>query len=205
MRLLKLLPLLFLIQSVFAQIKITNIDKNSIPKSISYTGHIINATKYTDSEGEHLLITTETGVITIKDASEEYGKADLFAYSYKVAGNSLKLTWQMHDFVPECPVDVTAKYVPGSLAVTDLNKDGKAEIWLMYITACRGDVSPGSMKIIMHDGDKKYAMRGSNKVNVLDNKYDGGEYTFDDAFKTGPQSFRDYAQQLWKKNLLYDK
>ncbi len=30
----------------------------------------------------------------------------------------------------------------------------------------------------------------------------GGEYKFDDALKKAPQVFRQYAEQLWKKNIL---
>ncbi len=196
-----ILPLL-IVQTVSAQIKITNIDKNELPKTITYKGHIINAVKYTDNEGEHLVITTETGIVNVKEVGEDMKKADLYAYSYLNSGNVFKLSWQMHDLVPSCPVDVIGKYIPGTFAVTDVNNDGKAEVWLMYIITCQGDASPCTMKIIMHSGDKKYAMRGTNQVK-LDKAY-GGEYTFDDAFKNAPKLFRDYAQQLWKKNILYN-
>ena len=205
MRLLKLLLLLFLAQRVTAQIKVTNVDKSAIPKSIQYKGHIVNAVKYTDVEGTHLVIATETGLVAVKDADDEMTKADLYAYSYKVDGNTFTLSWQMHDFFGECPLDEVVNYIPGTFAVTDLNNDGKAEVWLVYLVACRGDVSPCSLKIIMHEGNKKYAMRGTNRVNDLPNKYVGGGYAFDDAFKTGLKLFRDYAQQLWKKNMFYDK
>jgi|SRR6185503_7536740 len=205
MRLLKLVLLLFLTQRVTAQIKVTDVDKNTIPKSIQFKGHIVNAVKYTDSEGTHLVITTETGIVAGKDTADQMSNADLYAYCYKVEGNKLTLAWQMHDFFNDCPLEEVVNYIPGTFAVTDLNNDGKAEVWLMYLVACRSDVSPGSLKIIMHEGNKKYAMRGENRVNDLPNKYVGGRYTFDDAFKAGPKPFRDYAQQLWKKNMFYDK
>ena len=92
--------------------------------------------------------------------------------------------------------------MPKSFAVTDLNKDGKAEVWLMYTTACTGDVSPPDMKIIMHEGVKKYAVRGTKKVKVSNKDFEGGKYTFDEAFKTGPEAFRQYAADMWKKNLM---
>jgi hypothetical protein len=113
----------------------------------------------------------------------------------------VQLSWQVYDFVKDCQVDLEAGYLPNSFAVTDLNKDGKAEIWLMYKTLCAGDVSPGEMKIIMHEGVKKYAIRGQNKVQIGQNQYDGGKYTFDEAFSNGPETFKNYAQELWKKNI----
>lgn len=205
MKLLSFLLLLATTQGVSAQIKTVALDKKSIPKSIVYKGHIINAVQYTDSEGEHLMITTETGNIQDKgDETNGFLKADLYAYNYLIKGNQQTLTWQMHDFTITCPVDTKAQYIPNTFAVTDLNKDGKAEVWLMYLTACRGDVSPASMKIIMHEGVKKYAVRGSNRVKITDKDYGGGEYTLDEAFKTGPVIFKQYALALWKKNLMED-
>jgi hypothetical protein len=88
------------------------------------------------------------------------------------------------------------------LAITDLNHDGKAEMWMMYKTVCHGDVSPSTMKIIMYEGSQKFAVRGTNRVKLSANKFLGGEYSFDDAFKTGPEPFREFAKQLWQKNIL---
>jgi hypothetical protein len=203
MKILSLALLTVFTQSAFAQIKTVPVDKNKIPQSIHYSGHIVNAVQYTDIEGQHLMIATETGIVDVKD---EYGttqqKADVFAYNYTTKENQYTLSWQMHDFTIECPVDTKAKYVPNSFAVTDLDNNGKAEVWLMYVTSCRGDVSPASMKIIMHEGSKKYAIRGENLVKVNDKEHYGGKYTMDEAFKTGPEVFRQYAAQLWKKNIL---
>ena len=205
MKLLSLLLSLALIQSTSAQIKTVTLDKKSIPKSIVYKGHIINAVQYTDSEGEHLMITTETGNMKDKgDGNDDFLKADLYAYNYLIKGNRQTLSWQMHDFTIACSLDTKAKYVPNTFAITDLNKDGTAEVWLMYSTACRGDVSPANMKIIMHEGTKKYAIRGSSRVKVTDKDYAGGEYTLDEVFKTGPTIFKQYALALWKKNLMED-
>jgi hypothetical protein len=188
----------------FAQIKISKVDKKSIPKSASYKGEIIAAVRFTDTEGDHLVITTETG--TTDSKGNEGGRdAALYAYFYNINGISTTLNWQTYDFVSYCYQDLDATYVPHTFAITDLNKDGKAEVWLMYKTLCTGDVSPGEMKIIMHEGSKKYAIRGQNRVRVGVNHFAGGKYTFDEAFKNGPVQFKNYAQELWKKNILGSK
>lgn len=72
----------------------------------------------------------------------------------------------------------------------------------MYKTVCHGDVSPVTMKIIMYEGNKKYAVRGDTRVSVSEGHTMGGEYTFDDAFKNGPAAFREYAKKLWAKNVV---
>lgn len=63
--------------------------------------------------------------------------------------------------------------------------------------ACRGDVSPSTMKLIMYEGDKKYAVRGTCKIVMGDESY-GGEMNMDANFKNGLQVFREYAQKKWK-------
>lgn len=204
MRTIYFIALLFAGQVCFAQVKVIKLDKKDIPATIKYNGHLINAVKYTDNEGQHLVITTETGITPTKNSDSGDGRdAALYAYSYTIGSNNqFKLSWQTYDFIKDCPVDLEAQYVPNSFAVTDLNKDGKAETWLMYTTVCHGDVSPSDMKIIMHEGIKKYAVRGTKKVKVSDKDFEGGKYTFDEAFKTGPEAFRQYAADLWKKNLM---
>jgi len=68
-------------------------------------------------------------------------------------------------------------------------------------------VSPSNMKIIMYEGNNKYSMRGENKVQVGSDVNDkssfiGGEYKLDVNFKNGPKVFKEYAQNLWKENLI---
>jgi hypothetical protein len=195
----KLLLLMLWSQFTFAQIKVINLDKSDIPKSVKYKGQIVNSVMYQDSDGENVVITTQTGIIETNDG---FRSADLYAYHFIADKDSIRLTWEMHDFIKDCGEDVVAEYLPKSFGVTDLDNNGKAEVWIMYKTACTGDVSPSVMKIIMHEGDKKFAMRGTNRVKVSDKEYAGGNYAFDTSFLNGPGLFRQYAEDLWKNNLL---
>lgn len=69
----------------------------------------------------------------------------------------------------------------------------------MYKVSCQSDVSPVPMKIIMYEGNQKYAVRGATRVKVSEKEYMGGDYSFDQAFTNGPAAFRRYADQLWNK------
>ena len=114
----------------------------------------------------------------------------------------MKLTWRVQDFVKDCELDLKANFIKNSFAVTDLDKNGKAEVWIMYETICTGDISPSTMKIIMYEDEKKYAIRGKRKAKISATEYIGGEYTFDEAFKKAPKVFRQYAINLWKTNIM---
>ncbi|MGB4775074.1 MAG: hypothetical protein WBP45_07880 [Daejeonella sp.] len=54
----------------------------------------------------------------------------------------------------------------------------------------------------MYEDNQKFAVRGATKVKVSEKDFEGGNYTFDKALKTGPAVFKEYATQLWKKNIL---
>lgn len=203
MKKLFLLVLTFFSTASFAQPKIKKLDKSSIPNDIQYTGNLVNALRWTDNPGDNIVITTETGISESKGSGgEDYRNAALDAWHYRLEAGSWKMTWKVHDFIKECPVDLAANYIKNSFAVTDLDKDGIAEVWMMYKTVCHGDVSPSTLKIIMYQGDNKYAVRGTTRVRVSEKDYYGGEYTFDEAFKKAPQQFREYASRLWKKNVV---
>jgi hypothetical protein len=202
MKALQLFFILFSFSS-FAQVKTTQLTKATLPKTITYTGKIVNAVKYNDSFGETIVITTETGESQSKtEPDESYREAELFAYQYILTDGKWILQWKMYDYVKECPVDIECNFIKNSFAVTDLDKNGKAEVWLMYTTGCHGDVSASNMKVIVYEGTQKYAMRGHTKVRVSETGYDGGEHTFDEPFKKAPDAFRKYALKLWQKNLM---
>jgi hypothetical protein len=203
MKILGLLVSFVLAQSCLAQFQLTKLDKSSLPKSIRYSGKIVQALRWTDNAGENIVLLTATGQIQSKNAPDDgYSDGNLYAYHFLVFGDSIKQTWKVSDFVKECPVDMFLYFIDKNFAITDLNNDGKAEVWIMYKVSCQGDVSPIPMKIIMYQDNKKYAMRGTTKVEVSPNKYMGGEFAFDEAFRNSPSEFRKYAEKLWQKQKI---
>ena len=188
---------------------VEKIDSTQFPASIKYEGFVKNAVRWKDKLGDNIVITTETGYhINKKFTHETEGSdAELFGYHFIVSGNEVKQTWKVYDYISDCPVDIVASFVKNTFQVTDLDKNGIAETWLMYKTVCHGDVSPSDMKIIMYEGNTKYAMRGENKVavGIDDNgkkQFEGGEYKLDGSFKKGAKVFREFAEKLWNDNVI---
>lgn len=190
------------------QISVKQLDLTKLPDGIKYSGKIKTAVRWTDKSGDNIVLTTETGKTISKIVpSEDYRDAALYAYHYIVVKDSTFLTWTVNDFIKECPVDIEVNFVKNTFQITDLNNDGVAEVWLMYKTACHGDVSPCDMKIIMYQGQQKFAIRGHNKVfQGTDEKgtkhYAGGDYKYDKAFAEGPKEFLEFAKKLWDKNII---
>ena len=189
--------------------KVSIINPSQLPKSLEYEGIIKEAIQWKDNSGEHFVFITETGsFMSEKFSHENEGMdAELFAYYYTLNNDNSTLNWKVYDYITDCPVDIQAQFVKNTLQVTDLDNNGIVEIWVMYKTACSGDVSPSNMKIIMYEGKQKHAMRGTSKVaiGINDNgspMYSGGEYGFDTAFGKKPKEFKDFAIDLWNKNVL---
>lgn len=184
------------------KIALTHLTKSDIPKGISYKGTLKEAVRWTDESGVNLVITCETEEAVSKTApSEDYREKYLFAHHYLLFEDSIRQTWKVTDYIKECPLDIAADFVKNTFQVTDLDKDGIAEVWMMYLLTCTGDVSPAEMKIIMYEGTQKHAMRGENKVDIGNGEFVGGDYKFDKAFNQAPGAFRDFAMKLWNANV----
>lgn len=182
------------------------ITKEKLPKEMVFEGKIAALTQWQDKDGQHIVVTTETGIYTsAKFKHENEGlDAELFAYHYlfNTTEKKYKLAWKVYDYISDCPVDIEASFIKDTFQVTDLDHDNVAEVWLMYKKTCHGDVSPCEMKIIMYEGKQKYAMRGENKIRVSETEFIGGDYKQDGAFLKGPKAFQKFAQALWSKNVL---
>ncbi|RVU01725.1 hypothetical protein EOD41_07125 [Mucilaginibacter limnophilus] len=193
-----LLLLALIAKASFGQIKTNAITIIDIPKNITYEGKMIKAFGWTDKDGDHIFIAAETGEKISKGGESDFRDASLSALHYSLKNGNWVLTWRVVDFVKECPVDISASFIKDAFAITDIDNNREAEVWLMYKVGCQGDVSPTPLKIIMYESSKKYAMRGLSRVEVAEYKM-GGTYTFDQAFKTAPVAFRQYADKLWQK------
>jgi len=195
-----LLPVcLLLAGSAQAQLRVSPLAPAAVPAALRRSGRVVQALRYTDRTGTYTVLATEISPRPDPAAQSSEGqRADLYAYQYPATGAAP--TWQVHDFVDDCPLDLEARFLPKALTVTDLDQDGTAEVWLVYRTTCRGDVSPSTQKIIMYEGPRKYAVRGTSRIALGAGQYDGGTYTLDAAWATAPPAFRQHAAQLWRQH-----
>lgn len=178
-------------------------DISKLPSWVKHSGKINAAVTWDDASGKHYVITSLTGEFKSSSSSSEDSRdSELYAYHYVSFKDSTSMLWRVYDFVKDCPLDIQVSFIKNTLQVTDLNNDGIAEIWVMYKLACRGDIGPCDMKVIMYQDRQKFAMRGQNKVQITEGEFYGGEYKFDKAFIEGPAVFRDFAKKLWEKNIM---
>ncbi|MGQ0739321.1 MAG: M949_RS01915 family surface polysaccharide biosynthesis protein [Bacteroidota bacterium] len=170
-----------------------------VPATIKVKGAIQEVWKWNDNMGENLLITSVVAPFDDKEKNE-YGEegqtAELHAFHYVKKDGDYRQVWMMSDKEKACPFDITCEFIRDAISITDLDADGIAETTIQYKIACRSDVSPAMMKLILHEGETKYALRGlmwygmeETKFEVKENnanleKLPGYKGTDDEYFKT---------------------
>lgn len=169
-------------ENCYKEIVVERISYDEIPKNIDFRGTVVESTKWSDILGENILIQTVSGQFKWKDyldGSNEYDlqdKSELHAYLFRKERNSktFKPVWKIYDYMECYGVDWFTGFIPHATTITDQDRDGVSEISIPYVLICRGDVSPGVMKIIMYENKDKYALRGTTMTFCSDqNKTDG--------------------------------
>jgi len=185
-------------------IEISNLQKISIsdiPDMVAYMGELKEVYRYFDKTGENILILTETDVTTSEDEDGEIlSHKALYAYRFLNINNKSKEEWCVNHRERECINYPVAEFVKDALSITDLDNNGIAEIWVIFIASCRGDFSPDKLFITMYENNVEYRMTGERKLKFA-GEVIGGEYTFNQKFRDNntSQAFREYGIALWEK------
>ncbi|MBC7903160.1 MAG: hypothetical protein H7Y27_07040 [Gemmatimonadaceae bacterium] len=163
----------------------TGFNAKEIPAS-KYQGKIKEGKKWKDKDGEHVVVLTAAS-------------AKLYAYHFIKTDTGYRQIWRVYDHIDDCELDIVCEHVKGSLSVTDLDKDGTSEISFVYLLSCRGDVSPDTKKLILYEGETKYAIRGTNMLSFPNAPSTGGEKQIDKNLKSAPASILAHANSQFDK------
>jgi hypothetical protein len=187
---------------VYAQFNYSRIEATDLPTQLKYAGKLQKAVKWVTDNNEHYVILSQKEIYqsTKKDMDGYFTKnAELFAYHYTISKDSSHQVWRVYDYTFDCGFDILQSFIGEKVHLTDLNKNGEPEIWVLYRNQCTSDVSPATTKLIMYENNTKYAVRGVDKVKNSALGYEGGEYGMDKNFKSANILFQQYAIDLWNK------
>ncbi|MBN8672939.1 MAG: hypothetical protein J0L56_02330 [Chitinophagales bacterium] len=200
---------------------------DQIPASLKFRGKLNEAWQWKDKLGDNILITSFVAAFDDKqksDYGEEGQTAELHAFHFIKKDTAYRILWKITDAEKACPFDITTEFMKGSIMITDLDSNGIAETTIQYKLACRSDVSPAYMKLIMHEDTMKYSLRGpmwikagaDDKFTVTENdmnleklpkktdEYEQilqsfGRYESEKEFATAPVAFLQHARKQWMK------
>lgn len=192
----------------YGKIEVLDFDAGLIPHSIQYKGKIIGGAHWKDNLGESVFFVTHTGKMKSKGecpTSDGCYDAEIYAFCYAGTKDSLSLLWKTVDFERNCPFDLYAGLADSAIFITDLNSNGIAECTFLYLLSCRSDVSPSRLKLMMHEGRKKLAIRGTTRPDTTQppDEY-GGQMNIDQSFDSVESSLKDFAVRKFKEYMDRD-
>jgi len=168
-----------------ASIDVDSLTYDEIPKTLEFRGTVVTALKWIDAEGEKILVQSVTGHFTWKDFNSDStdfmveDKSELYAYLFekKTGESTFKRKWRVYDFNECYGVDWNTAFIPKATTITDLDDNGITEVTIPYVLICRGGMDSGEMKMIMYEGQEKFALRGSTQLMCGSEHPYGGQYT----------------------------
>ncbi|KAB2918669.1 MAG: hypothetical protein F9K23_00600 [Bacteroidetes bacterium] len=198
------------------------VDSTAIPPEIKYEGNIVVAIEWQDKLGKNLFIGSltgeKTGIIIDSLYRDGFELSDRKLYCYHFVSNSLKPNWEIKKD-ENCVYDLGVNFIEKTISVTDLDKDSIGEVSFAYYSACRSDVSPSDVEVILEENKVFYKLSGigllphgrKNKDEILDKEdiccldkvgekdFDNqlGKYKDEVSFVNAPPSFLDFAQSVW--------
>ena len=171
---------------------------DELPEQLSYLGTPTHAFRYRDIEGEHLaLFTASEGEHLGEEITEGSRDYALYAYGYTLQPTGPTLTWDAQDFVVGCPFDNMLRLLPGSIHIADLDDDGLASVSFAYTIGCRSDVSADGMKVLLYEGERKYAIRGMRRLKMGGAFQNDAEKHLGENFDNAPDALQTHLLKLW--------
>lgn len=156
-----------------------------------------------DSNGDNYVL------FALRDRKEEkeltfVGKPverTLHACHYTIKNGHEKRLWEMNDYELVCEFDLFMDYLYKSVSLTDIDKNGVAEICFMYSLGCISDVSPVDVKLMLYENGQKYALRGNSRISseLRTKKNNQPNYKIDEMFENAPKGFLDFAKTHWEQ------
>jgi len=204
------IPSLFLAvvaTSVTVHATAADVTSNTIGKAelvrqhIAVSGELVAAMHVQDTNGAHMLVLSSlSGPSHERANSVRIERIDLRVSYYRHAGTAWTEEWNIKDGV-DCPgLDAEAAFFTKHVTVTDLNKDGIAEVTVPYKMFCGGGVDSDTIKLIMRQGKEKYALRGESLVRLPGQEDFGGTYKTDPALALPRNAaYQKHLVALWKQ------
>lgn len=217
------LALSLLALNLSAQLKTTPVTQADVPQTIKYKADFQSGQSWTDAQGLHYLVLSQTKIIVPKiaiDAAKKFellnvaGKLDtirpveayyreqaMYAYHYLVKGDTVSLVWKNHAVVINCPNKLTLENLSTPI-VTDLDADGIAEVWRIYWFGCRAEKNVAlNMELVMDEGSFRAIIKGSRLIKYGEKmeKTDGGALEPDSNYNNLTPELRNFGLELWKR------
>ena len=176
-------------------IAVEKVARDAVPAALRPKDDVENAFRWADAHGTNYLVVATRQADDPDDGTRSSYLTIVHGACDKGTCRTLRT---VKDWVEHCGEDIVLEFDPASVTVTDLDGNGYSEVGFAYRQACKGDVSPDGLKLMLLENGAKYAMRGSDKA-IINGRSVGGDVEVDPALKKAPHAFLEHAQALWKR------
>lgn len=149
---------------------VLQIGYNDIPRQLAVKGVFVEALEFTDKNGLNLMVCTQTGKfpVSVKNDEGVYEKmndrAELNFYHFVKAAEGYKMLAEFSDEQDCDGFDLYNGFTKKALSITDLDKNGLAEISFQVVKSCRSDVSPAERKLFIFEAGKVFYIQGETTL-----------------------------------------
>lgn len=150
-----------------------------------------------DDKGDNVAVFSSDSKEKMKKDGERLLSKGIYVTVFTGKNGKLKRVREVRELANACMFDLTNEVRETSVGVTDLDADGVGELTFAYVTGCRSDVSPLTMKLVVLEGADKNILRGTTRLNPGDG-WVGGEFTAEFG-KRAPATFLEHATKMWTK------
>ena len=202
------------------------ISMQELPEEITVFGTFNEAWKWVDSMGENVfLLSHEVKNDSPGDEfSDEPESGFVHTAHYLKKDDKYRSIRTSTDDEKACSFDLLCDFIPSCTTITDLDNNGYAEIKYQFTKACRSDVSPASMTLVLRENGKNHILMGTRWVAYADDmafniteenaSLEGtrklademaelertmGKYNSEYQFSNAPPAFLAFARKEWIK------
>ncbi len=184
-----------------------NITNNGVPDIIrkDLSGRFEHGLTWKDRMGENYLIFTTRSSSSKEKESEDDMDYEMYGYHYVFDGKAKypKRLWKTTDFIRNCSFDSMLDLKKDLVEVRDFNGNDIAETLYTYTIGCVSDVSPYDVKLILHEGKEKLAVRGKTRFTFDGTFLEGAEYSIDTSkFSNIPKQFIWQSEERFRRNSI---
>lgn len=181
-----------------AEVQYKKVKRSDLPPDLPIEGTYEIGVTWQDSNGQNLVAFSRRAW-----RNETAQSAHLYAVGFKMEQGKPIQTWQVHDWIDDCQVDLPAFFEPASIEVTDLDSNSIGEVSFVYRIACLGGMDYIEEKLFLVENGKKFPVRGATQFEGEDertqkSKYDG-PMRVDVAYNDAPKSFKKFAIAKWQR------
>jgi hypothetical protein len=172
--------------AAFQEIKI---EDNKSLETLPIAGNILEARKWKDKSGIHLIIITEKIKGTF--CEPEY-TAELHAYGFDEANARMVKAWEIVDFSENACSSV--RYLPGTLKLSDIDGNGTIETAFFYEHS-HDCCDPIRVKYILHKDGVQLPIHG--QVPMIKEETESYKKEMGKAYEKCPLIIKDFASKAW--------